>query len=106
MQLPHTRVTTASSPVPHDVPRETSGSTIKKKRKRTDARQLKALNEVYVRTAFPSTEERQQLARDLDMSAQRVQIWLAHAFLYTTYKFLNYRMLSQVQEQKAGEPST
>ncbi|KZT26728.1 homeobox-domain-containing protein [Neolentinus lepideus HHB14362 ss-1] len=50
-------------------------ATIKKKRKRADAAQLKVLNEVYQRTAFPSTEERQELAKKLDMSARSVQIW-------------------------------
>ncbi|KAJ3733554.1 hypothetical protein DFJ43DRAFT_1067685 [Lentinula guzmanii] len=49
--------------------------TIKKKRKRADAAQLKVLNETYARTAFPSTEERQALAKLLDMSARSVQIW-------------------------------
>ncbi|KAF5370863.1 hypothetical protein D9758_001886 [Tetrapyrgos nigripes] len=49
--------------------------TIKKKRKRADATQLKILNETYARTAFPSTEERQALAKELDMSARSVQIW-------------------------------
>lgn len=49
--------------------------TIKKKRKRADAAQLKILNDVYARTAFPSTEERQQLAKTLDMSPRSVQIW-------------------------------
>jgi len=48
---------------------------IKKKRKRADAAQLKVLNETYGRTAFPSTEERAELARKLDMSARSVQIW-------------------------------
>lgn len=51
--------------------------TIKKKRKRADAAQLKVLNETYSRTAFPSTEERIALARMLDMSARSVQIWCA-----------------------------
>ncbi|KAF5322724.1 hypothetical protein D9619_001985 [Psilocybe cf. subviscida] len=49
--------------------------TIKKKRKRADAAQLKVLNETYNRTAFPSTEERLALAKMLDMSARSVQIW-------------------------------
>jgi len=49
--------------------------TIKKKRKRADAAQLKVLNETYNRTAFPSTEERIALAKLLDMSARSVQIW-------------------------------
>ncbi|KIP10875.1 hypothetical protein PHLGIDRAFT_184498 [Phlebiopsis gigantea 11061_1 CR5-6] len=49
--------------------------TIKKKRKRADAEQLKVLNETYNRTAFPSTEERIDLAKKLGMSARSVQIW-------------------------------
>lgn len=48
---------------------------VKKKRKRADASQLKILNEVYARTAFPTTEERMELAKKLDMSARSVQIW-------------------------------
>jgi homeobox protein YOX1/YHP1 len=48
---------------------------IKKKRKRADAAQLKVLNETYQRTAFPSTEERQALATQLDMPPRSVQIW-------------------------------
>lgn len=48
---------------------------VKKKRKRADAAQLKVLNETYNRTAFPSTEERADLAKRLDMSPRSVQIW-------------------------------
>jgi homeobox protein YOX1/YHP1 len=47
----------------------------KKKRKRADADQLRVLNEVYARTAFPSTEERQELAGKLNMTPRSVQIW-------------------------------
>ncbi len=50
---------------------------VKKKRKRADAEQLKVLNETYNRTAFPSTEERIELAKKLGMSARSVQIWCA-----------------------------
>ncbi|TFL02465.1 hypothetical protein BDV98DRAFT_592151 [Pterulicium gracile] len=50
-------------------------SAIKKKRRRADANQLKILNEVWERTAFPSTEERAELAKRLDMSPRSVQIW-------------------------------
>ncbi|KAK1236323.1 hypothetical protein PQX77_000439 [Marasmius sp. AFHP31] len=53
----------------------TEEPTIKKKRKRADAQQLKILNETYARTPFPSTEERLALAKLLDMSARSVQIW-------------------------------
>jgi homeobox protein YOX1/YHP1 len=81
-QLPYARAPTAPSPVPYDAPPEIQEPTIKKKRKRADARQLEALNRMYARTAFPSTEERLGLARELDMSARSVQIWLAHAFVY------------------------
>ncbi|KAF8461765.1 hypothetical protein DFH94DRAFT_71127 [Russula ochroleuca] len=80
---PYARAPIALSPVPYDVPPETQEPTIKKKRKRADARQLDSLNTVYARTASPSTEERQQLASDLDLSARAVQIWLAHTFVYT-----------------------
>ena len=61
------------SVVPH-VP-EPPAEPIKKKRKRADAEQLKVLNETYNRTAFPSTEERIELAKKLGMSARSVQIW-------------------------------
>ena len=54
----------------------------KKKRKRADADQLRVLNEVYARTAFPSTEERQDLALRLGMSPRSVQIWYASYFLH------------------------
>jgi hypothetical protein len=70
-------------PVPQDGAAETSEPTIKR-RKRADARQLEALKRMYARTAFPSTEERQQLARDLGMSARSVQVWWAHAFVHVT----------------------
>jgi homeobox protein YOX1/YHP1 len=84
--LPYTRHSAAPPPsaVPYDIPAESPEPTIKKKRKRADARQLEALNRMYNRTAFPSTEERLQLARELDMSPRSVQIWLAHIFVYTT----------------------
>ena len=102
---PYARAPTAPSPVPYDLPPETQEPTIKKKRKRADARQLEALNRMYARTAFPSTEERQQLARDLDMSARSVQIWLAAFPVYISFIILNHRFCSQVPEQKAGKPS-
>ncbi|KAF7376298.1 Homeobox domain-containing protein [Mycena sanguinolenta] len=57
------------SPISSDEP------TVKKKRKRADAAQLRVLNETYARTAFPSTEERLALAKALDMSPRSVQIW-------------------------------
>jgi hypothetical protein len=81
-QLPYARAPPVPSPVPFDIPAESQEPTIKKKRKRADARQLEALNRMYARTAFPSTEERLQLAKDLDMSARSVQIWLAHTFVH------------------------
>ena len=48
---------------------------MKKKRKRADANQLRVLNATYQRTAFPSTQERESLAKELDMSPRSVQIW-------------------------------
>ena len=82
-QLPYARP--AMSPVDYEPPSEATEPTIKKKRKRADARQLEVLNSTYTRTAFPSTEERAQLAKDLDMSARSVQIWLEHALVYTVF---------------------
>ena len=85
---PYARVATAPPPpppmpmpMPNDMQPEEP--TIKKKRKRADARQLGELNAMYSRTAFPSTEERVELARRLDMTARSVQIWLAHSLVYT-----------------------
>ena len=91
---------------------ETPEPTIKKKRKRTDARQPEALNRMYARTAFPSTEERLQLAKDLDMSARSVQIWLAHTFVYITHvvpelhslRFQNKRQSSRQGGRNPANP--
>lgn len=68
------------SPVDDGLPAEALEPTIKKKRKRADAHQLQVLNETYNRTAFPSTEERAALAKQLDMTPRSVQIWSAHLF--------------------------
>lgn len=62
-------------PSPPISPTSPEEPTVKKKRRRADANQLKVLNETYARTAFPSTEERIALAKMLDMSARSVQIW-------------------------------
>ena len=77
-QSPYTRAAPAISPVDDESQPGSAEPTIKKKRKRADARQLEVLNATYNRTAFPSTEERAQLAKQLDMSARSVQIWLVH----------------------------
>jgi homeobox protein YOX1/YHP1 len=100
--LPYARAPTAPSPVPYDVPPETQEPTIKKKRKRVDARQLEALNRMYARTTFPSTEERQQLARNLDMSARSVQIWLAHPLVYTSCIIFDLRPFPSGSRTKGG----
>lgn len=64
----------SSNPSPQE-PSPVDYPNAKKKRKRADAAQLKVLNEVYARTAFPTTEERLELSKRLDMSARSVQIW-------------------------------
>ena len=64
-QLPYSHTAITLSRVPYDIPPETAEPTTKK-RERADAR-LEALNRMYARTAFTSTEERLQLAKDLDM---------------------------------------
>lgn len=58
-----------SSPSPRYSP------SIKAKRKRASAVQLDALNRVFAKTFFPSTETRNELARQLGMSPRTVQIW-------------------------------
>ncbi|KAJ7581299.1 hypothetical protein C8J56DRAFT_959672 [Mycena floridula] len=65
----------ASYSQPPVSPTSSEEPTIKKKRKRADANQLKILVETYNRTAFPSTEERLELAKVLDMTPRSVQIW-------------------------------
>lgn len=96
--LPYTRVAAARSPVPYNMPSETPEPTVKKKAKRLDAHQIEALSRVYACTPYPTTEERRQLASDLDMSARSVQIWFAHTSVYC---LISYRPLSQVPESKA-----
>jgi homeobox protein YOX1/YHP1 len=74
---PHARSTATPQSVSYGAEpvAPTEEPVIKKKRKRADAAQLKVLNETYQRTAFPSTEERQALATELDMPPRSVQIW-------------------------------
>jgi homeobox protein YOX1/YHP1 len=55
--------------------RSTSPDEPRPKRRRADAAQLKILTETYARTAFPTTEERNELAKILHMSPRQVQIW-------------------------------
>ena len=55
---------------------------IKRKRKRADPDQLKALNSYYNRTAYPTTAERAKLARQLGMTTRGVQIWSALALAF------------------------
>lgn len=80
-QLPYASVSTFMSPVSHDLPTETPEPATTKKRKVKDARQISELNRVYSRTAYPSTGERQQLARDLDLTPRCVQVWLVPLFI-------------------------
>lgn len=78
---PYPRNAPPPSPVEDDQSaRSGADSVIKKKRKRADAHQLAVLNATYERTAFPSTEERAALAKQLDTSPRSVQIWLVHPF--------------------------
>ncbi|KZT52108.1 hypothetical protein CALCODRAFT_102920 [Calocera cornea HHB12733] len=48
---------------------------LKARRHRTTPRQFQMLTQVYNRTAFPSTQERLQLAERLLMQPRQVQIW-------------------------------
>jgi homeobox protein YOX1/YHP1 len=85
--LPYAQVSTSSSLVAYDVPPQAPKPTVKKKRKRPDARQLDALNTMYARTRYPPTAEREQLARDLNMGPRTVQVWLVHLCLNHMYNF-------------------
>jgi hypothetical protein len=79
----HNNALRAMPPVDYEPQRESAESTIKKTRKRADARQLEVLNAAYARTASPSTEECAQLAKELDISARSVRIWSAYSLVYT-----------------------
>ncbi|CAL1707589.1 unnamed protein product [Somion occarium] len=70
---------------------------IKPKRKRATADQLKVLNQMYDRTAFPSTEERVALAKQLGMSPRSVQIWFQN-------KRQAQRTLNRQQEMSSSAP--
>lgn len=69
--------TNLNSPANGGTPTTPGGGqpSIKPKRRRADANQLRTLNATYDRTAFPSTEERADLARKLGMTPRQVQIW-------------------------------
>jgi len=103
--LPH-----SYSPPPIS-PTSTEEPTVKKKRKRADANQLKVLNETYARTAFPSTEERIALAKMLDMSARSVQIWsvftnFRRCYTYTQNRFQNKRQSMRQTNRQTGSSSS
>ncbi|KAK8849714.1 hypothetical protein IAR55_005049 [Kwoniella newhampshirensis] len=67
-----------------------SSPSFKPPRKRADDLQLSVLHEVFERTAYPSTEERDELARKLGMTSRSVQIW-----------FQNRRRAVKVDRQSA-----
>ncbi|OWZ67024.1 hypothetical protein AYX14_05831 [Cryptococcus neoformans] len=62
----------------------------KSPRKRTNDVQLAMLSEVFRRTQYPSTEERDELAKQLGMTSRSVQIW-----------FQNRRRAVKVDQQSA-----
>ncbi|KAG2177989.1 hypothetical protein INT43_003242 [Umbelopsis isabellina] len=65
------------SPSPYQSPSHSPrySASIKAKRKRASAGQLDVLNRVFAQTFFPSTEMRNELAKQLGMSPRTVQIW-------------------------------
>ncbi|WWD20344.1 hypothetical protein CI109_104820 [Kwoniella shandongensis] len=69
-----------------------SGGGFKAPRKRADDGQLAILNKVFENTWYPSTEERDDLARKLGMTSRSVQIW-----------FQNRRRAIKVDHQSALE---
>ncbi|KAL5528306.1 hypothetical protein ACEPAF_7442 [Sanghuangporus sanghuang] len=97
----------SSNPSPQE-PSPVEYPTVKKKRKRADAHQLKVLNEVYARTAFPTTEERLELAQRLDMSARSVQIWFQNKRQSTRQSRSSANALPPILHQPyaGGQPSS
>nr|ODN80271.1 hypothetical protein L203_05859 [Cryptococcus depauperatus CBS 7841] len=63
---------------------------LKSPRKRADDVQLAVLSEVFQRTSYPTTEEREELAKQLGMTSRSVQIW-----------FQNRRRAVKVDQQSA-----
>ncbi|WWC73671.1 uncharacterized protein I206_107643 [Kwoniella pini CBS 10737] len=52
-----------------------SPGSFKAPRKRADDSQLAILSDIFEKTAYPSTDERDELARKLGMTSRSVQIW-------------------------------
>lgn len=61
---------------------------VKKQRKRADAAQLEVLQGTYERNAFPSTEEREALAKMLGLSSRSIQIWYSNGHEKNTLSML------------------
>jgi Homeodomain len=78
---------------------------IKKKRKRADARQLEILHATYARTAFPSTDERSALAKELDMSARSIQIWLAYSLVHSVFMISELWIVLSGSRTKDSRPA-
>ncbi|CAE6390522.1 unnamed protein product [Rhizoctonia solani] len=69
-------------------------SETKPKRRRANAAQLQLLNDTYARTMFPTTEERADIARRINMTPRQVQIW-----------FQNRRQASRQSQLEYEAPS-
>lgn len=54
---------------------DTHPVSVKPKRKPVNSTQLRALNEVYAKTAYPSAQQRAELAERLSLPAKRVHTW-------------------------------
>ena len=79
-----------------------------KKFERGDASGLELLNATYAHTAFPSTNERAQLATVLSMSSRRVKAQPVHAFVYLLYIvfiFLTFQAFPLVFRIKSSRPA-
>ncbi|KAF9263381.1 homeobox-domain-containing protein [Marasmius fiardii PR-910] len=91
--------TTSCTPPPVSPTTGSEEPTIRKKRKRADAQQLKILNESFAKNAFPSTEERLALAKLLDMSPRSVQIWFQNKRQSTRQTRQSYASTSSQSHQ-------
>ncbi|KAG9100763.1 hypothetical protein FRC06_003761 [Ceratobasidium sp. 370] len=100
---PHPTVSSqASTPRTSHSP-EVSTET-KPKRRRANATQLQLLNETYARTMFPTTDERAEIARRINMTPRQVQIWYAQLVLHFLELWrLNYLAGSKTAGKHLGK---
>ncbi|KAG8735193.1 hypothetical protein FRC10_010889 [Ceratobasidium sp. 414] len=74
-EAPPHPIVSSQTPAPRTSHSPEVSTETKPKRRRANATQLQLLNETYARTMFPTTEERAEIARRINMTPRQVQIW-------------------------------